>query len=1055
MKKKVILLIIIIPLVFMLTLFTVGKAVSVVMRVPVSGIRILTESTDGLLSVDISSAYASSPDSLPVLRAEVLPLNAANREWKYTVSGDAVSLKAASDGYHIVPEKIGTAKISVVSAEGGFTDSVTVEVTSSKLWDYIPEINGGETTLTETPNGECGYAALISGGTYSFSGKGVPASFGKQDAEWSSSDETVLKIDAFTGIARALTDGVVTVSARLEGGPEGVIEKKIAVRVEMDFSSETLFAVNGDFVGDGSVPTVAFRRGVSAPVSVLLQTSDFSSVKGVKVYDDKGSETDCSVAIEPLNPTGAYRLVIEGLETDREGVYKIETTLEDIYGNSVCGSFNVRVTEFDFGIYTVYHGSGSGSTVYQREGTAVTYTAYSEIEAQDVEYTWRLINAGGVKLVSQNGATAQIEVSASGAATLEVTASGKSVSVVRSVEIMAVEDVRSVSVTEAYAEWGMASEMALGRYSVNASGNIVENSYALNVKYRVTEGGTLEDFNPDLLAVTSSDTSVVRVSGGNRLSVVGDGAVTLTAKWKYADYFYADVSAQFTLRAVNDGVNVNDYFSLKTATTRSEGYAVVLQNDVMLGKRGASLSELQSMAGKMPTSYDWQYYENTSKSRPEVYYLIRFTGDVYGNGFEINGDYITRACDAAGSPLLFKGPLSFVEVMGASVKGQDNIVFLADGDITINNVVLKGCSDSGLINDEGKFDLSLLNYVGTTLEICGDVRLINSRVSNGRTLIRAYGGTAGSDGDPVVTSPDKVNAAAERYTVSIESCILSRAREFILKIGTNRALRAVETAPGQFVLPYLTASDGTVYKPDNAVSSGVFGGIPAGAVPPDYSAGSDFYNEFVLTDVTLKDSVLQDSGLFTIGVDTHFAGEALAGMILPDVLTGWRDLAATSYATVLRLIGDVRLLDWKSVANIDSSTLIEVPPGAGESVQQFKLNVAEMLYAVQKTPGYENLMADVSGSAYAHGGIAMYGGGLNYCGMDMSGMNTEKLSKYKINLSILENAVGGSTIVYLSKAAGIHDFVFYMYDAQSDTDYYAENEAVSSGEAYELPVAPL
>ena len=40
MKKKVILLIIILPLIFMLTLFTIGAAVSVIIAGPVSGIRI-------------------------------------------------------------------------------------------------------------------------------------------------------------------------------------------------------------------------------------------------------------------------------------------------------------------------------------------------------------------------------------------------------------------------------------------------------------------------------------------------------------------------------------------------------------------------------------------------------------------------------------------------------------------------------------------------------------------------------------------------------------------------------------------------------------------------------------------------------------------------------------------------------------------------------------------------------------------------------------------------------------------------------------------------------
>ena len=42
---------------------------------------------------------------------------------------------------------------------------------------------------------------------------------------------------------------------------------------------------------------------------------------------------------------------------------------------------------------------------------------------------------------------------------------------------------------------------------------------------------------------------------------------------------------------------------------------------------------------------------------------------------------------------------------------------------------------------------------------------------------------------------------------------------------------------------------------------------------------------------------------------------------------------------------------------------------------------------------------------------------------------------------------------YLKLAAGRNDFVFYMYDAKSDTDYFTERELRQSGAAYDLPVA--
>ena len=77
--------------------------------------------------------------------------------------------------------------------------------------------------------------------------------------------------------------------------------------------------------------------------------------------------------------------------------------------------------------------------------------------------------------------------------------------------------------------------------------------------------------------------------------------------------------------------------------------------------------------------------------------------------------------DVSANASVFDGPLYFVSAGGvASVMAQDNIVFLVRTDgIVVDNVVLKGCKDESLYKD-GKFELSYLNYTGTTLEIMAD-----------------------------------------------------------------------------------------------------------------------------------------------------------------------------------------------------------------------------------------------------------------------------------------------------------------------------------------------
>lgn len=54
MKKKIMALMIVIPLILMLTIFSVGKAVSVVVDIPVSGIHIITQSSDGIIMLDMA-----------------------------------------------------------------------------------------------------------------------------------------------------------------------------------------------------------------------------------------------------------------------------------------------------------------------------------------------------------------------------------------------------------------------------------------------------------------------------------------------------------------------------------------------------------------------------------------------------------------------------------------------------------------------------------------------------------------------------------------------------------------------------------------------------------------------------------------------------------------------------------------------------------------------------------------------------------------------------------------------------------------------------------------
>lgn len=1078
MKKKVMLLIIILPLIFMLTLFTIGVAVAVIIKVPVSGIVIATPTKDGVLTIDISDYDAAD---LTKLEVRVEPLNAANREWSYTLEGDSVQLIEGKGEFFINPLKVGMTKITVRSADGGYTDALNVDVVSSRLWDFEPVLSseGNSFGLTEVDlnNYEINLS-FAAGMLYQFTGKAIPSSFGTADVEWISDNPDVLKISKYTGFAKAMSEGTATVTATTEGGLSGKLVKKIKVTVDMGlYEDET--TVNGVKLSSSGDTEVRFGAlgGNARSFTLILPTVPRDvELKGFDVKgDDIITKTTSSLEGNQLTITIIGDDISDSyLKELEEAKIKLKIDGKDFTFTAV---FSDNV---DFDIYTSYHSPGDkpegaeeedGETVYQREGSTVTYTAYSDFDVVGVSYEWHV--EGDAEIVGGEGAYRKIFIER-GEATLTVVAkdaSGKELSE-ETVAIRAVESVYSIAFSENNSDWGLEKLFTTGDGYIQGNSYSVT-GYELKISYRESAQGAARPFDRDKILISLSDLGKAKNDYDNHISINGSGIIEAEAEWIYGDYFGADVSAVLRFRVVKGGVNVSTYEELKAASSSViEGVeAVVLQGDIMLGKRGISEGEASEYYSEMYTTYDWKYYSNLGESAPKVKYLIKFTHDLYGNGYYLDGDYLTTASKGAssmGGQLIFNGPLDFVRVgqtegaAMAAVKGQDNIVFLAKGNITINNAVLRGCSDSSLLDDEtGEYDLSKLNTVGTTLEVMGNVQLLNSRVSNGRTVVRIFGGGGEPDGkDKLVTESnydDTVNTFGERYTVRIDGCILSRAREFILKIGTNRAIRA--TTEGSVTkYPYLK-DNGITFVPDNATGDDAetYGTLPeidgVSVKAPDYSVDSDFYKNFVLTDVTLKNSVLQDSGLFTVGMEAHFSGSALAigeQSQFGNWLHKWYDLAATSFGTVLRLEGDVRLLDWKNIDNVDSSTLIEIS-GSDSTLQRFKLDIKAMLLEVRGKEAYKNVVSDIDGNTYAHGGIALYGGGLNYAGIDVSKLNatTEGFQKYKINLGDF----GNNTFDILKVAAGRNDFVFYMYDNTSRMNYAAEQALRQSGKAYELPVA--
>lgn len=992
MKKKIIALIMIIPIVFLIALFSVGKAAGVYADIPVTGIQITTQNEDGFIDVDVAKYEPIA------FLAQVQPVNARNQKYSFEISG--VGGDEAPDGFKITNGKlhidsVGKVKITAISAEKGFKDSVIVSAYSTKVLKIFPLVNrieaGGE--IVEIEAGD--ESVEIEGGDYVFGAKLYPENLSGETRIFEEiGDNHILKLNAVTGVAQALFSGETQVRITCPEGREG-LEKVLTVKVNVDTDS-TGFAVNGK--SSGAKVTVK-NNATTAKLFVeskndALEISDLTLPEGVTAS-----------GIERISEN---KFVLT-LSFDKE------FSNEEISGKVGATDFSLEFTEYNLDVRTSYY-DGEGDEIKQKNNTKVTYVAYSESD-DDADVTFKIIDGADVITLKQHGQFATITATKRGFAKIKITAEhdGK---VIKEIEktIRVVPNVYSMEFADSAKEYGIENILTIG--GKNPKGRPDTRTIFVRV---VTEAGA-ETFTDEFMNVAFSDdnslfsckaqpaTNADAVSA--EIRATGTGLTTLNAELKnYNQYFGTNICAKIRLRAVKEGRNVGNYEELKTVT--DAGHIVVLTSNVMLGVKndGTAMTEdeLKKDVKKFTTTYDKTYLENSGESK-EVQYLIEFKNHVYGNGFEINADKFTQCKDATGVPKIFKGPLNFVAISSASVKGQDNISFLVRTDnVLINNVVLKGCSDDSLLEEDGQFNLSKLNYVGTTLEIAKSAKLLNSRVSNGRTVVRIFAGGP-KMGSPVVEVEAAFNVQDEKINVHIESCVLSNAREFILKIGSNRALK--QTSEVQRKLRK---------EKENEYYS-----------PYDESNKTDKYfnDNYLINDVTLKNSVLETSGLFSVGMETHFSGEFLLG----GTITTWKDCAATSYASALRVVGDVKMLDWKNLSNVDSSTLIEV---TGDANPWLSMNVAEMMKEVAKVKSEcRDIILNVGGTEYVHGGIAFYGGGYNYSYLDLTEANdeTKQFGVYDVNISVLENSKDENIRnqgKMLPMAAGAGDFRFYLYNNKS------------------------
>lgn len=1027
MRKNVIALMLVLPLLFIFVLFTAVNVSSLGVSISANGIVIKNKPEDGAFYIDLAKPYDHS------VEAEVQPVNASNKGYSFIVEklGDSefADISVGDDG-KISAKSAGSAKIVAESKDGRFRDSVNVIVGSTKPYDFDFILRSGSENIAFDD-----FAAAVYSGSFSFGAKIYPADFHNFEiTPTSASADYPAVINQNAGTLLLPFSGKASFDVSVPDGVNGKITKTYELNIAKPETSSGI-TVNGSVGG-----MLALEKGA----------------KSTKFFVEADEEPQ-------ILPSDQFSAEVTSLGGDR---YEVELEFIDgakeeglhctVAAGGKTETVDMSFDDFDFALrsdLSIVEGA-QGASATALIGSTVRFFAVPSVTSADITYEWS-VEADALPEFSAKGEvltlTATANTSPEAIISVEAKKNGVSTGKIKTLNLSFIKRLTSLSFG-VKTDLGLAQSYALAGKTYDGE-NLVSNTLDLRLAAS-NVGEKITDFKNEVKISLSDDSLANCAFEDGKLVLTPKGTTSgelkVLAEWKGNEYFGENIRASVSFFVVPTAVEVKTSTQLFKAADEGER-AIVLGDDIKLlsDRLGANpdtnRSIIQSAYKTMPSTYNTEFYKNTDAAADaKVKYCLEFKQNLYGNGHSIDAGFMTQVTDGSNvfaKEGFFDGPLSLVKMAeAAKVAAQDNIAFLVRTDgVTLHNATLLGCSDGDLL-DEGTVEnlayLSKLNSVGTTLDINADVNILNCRVRNGRNVVRTYGGNRAGDNYFVKELSGEQISDADRINVNIEGCVLSQAREFILKIGANRALQT----SGENYEPELTDADGNAYNVQTN----------------DYLNDEYFYSRYVMTDVTLKDSVLETSGLFAVGVECNFAGGLLSESA---ILEGWGCVGGTSFASVLRLVGDVRIYDWKDLSYIDSSTLIEINmnegAGLGDLINLLKLDMSAILNCAAKTDGekYGEIIYQSGEKQLVHGGIALYGGGKNYSQVDESELASSprlgSYGAYVVNISILEQSEDETLQQQgqmLPLAAGTSDFRFLLNHGEAS--YLQQQSDVADGLKY-------
>ena len=524
-----------------------------------------------------------------------------------------------------------------------------------------------------------------------------------------------------------------------------------------------------------------------------------------------------------------------------------------------------------------------------------------------------------------------------------------------------------------------------------------------------------------------------------------------------------DQSYEFSV--VDNGINVYDYETLLNCTNKSnEGEIVVLRksfeslanynlnsdlnNVCLFGKYDSKTKKFnfENEIYKYQTTYNHEFIDKwnlnaKNASNPEplisdiVYSGLRVQKSIYGNGYTINMHNLTYPTGTSiinGLEVptlepsdLYRGALPFYALGDHNNMpliecfGEDNSGLYLDGNnITINDLNMKNC--------DFKDSLGFLDYVGTVINVHGsNITIINSRVSNGKNVIRAF----------------------STMDFEIKNSLLSNARNFLIYAGSNEYVKPDENKEYDFTLYDGTVVKSTIkefFKKDGLgdelltqYCSGEFDDwlnmyqaiqSTQSALCDDSGLYDSNNNLIYKGKIDITDTLFYRSGVSSIGMDTMFDGAYLYSS-LPSIINNYLGKLQTqkgnylsnlltsntggqSYPIELNINGKTKFYDYKATDDVDISGLIaenmSIFAHAYDPTISVEITIDKIFPIKEKIIS----QAEKQGSIYKKNDtgyiccpIAYYGGGNNYNKVTFNDSEVENNINKEIRIDLLSEYV--------------------------------------------------